>query len=62
MGWLADVFRENKPCLAIHMEWDDKPKQSSNELKLIAENIELKKQLEMRRINAIDMNEVKLIK
>lgn len=62
MGWLADVFRENKPCFAFHMEWDDeKPKQSSQEMKLIAENRALKKQLSMRKINAIDVDSVELL-
>jgi hypothetical protein len=64
MGWLKDYFWDDKPCLIIQkIVIDDEPRprkmrlvQSSQEAKLIAENRELKKQLQMKRANAIDVD------
>ena len=32
MGFWKDVFTDNKPCFAFHIEWDDKPKEGAKEL------------------------------
>ncbi len=40
MGFWKDVFTDNKPCFAFHIEWDDKPKEGAKEL--IEENRKLK--------------------
>lgn len=65
MGWLKDYFWDDKPCLWIRKTVidDDNPNQGTirlmqndQEAKLIAENKELRKQLKMKKINAIDVD------
>ncbi len=64
MGWLKDWWDDDTPCFRIRY-WDtgdDKPKISLDILKQLKdENSELKKQLNIGRVDAIEVENYKLL-
>lgn len=62
MGWLKDAWNDDRPIFRIRrIKIDDTPKADQEKMKLIEENKELKKQLKMKKIKAIDVEDYKLL-
>ena len=62
MGWLKDMWNDDKPCFRIRcIKIDDTPKIDHDKIELIEEVKELKKQLETKKVDAIDVGDYKLL-
>lgn len=63
MGFLKDLWNEDTPCFRIRrIKTDDTPKIDQRKIMgLLEENKELKKQLETKKVKAIDMEDYELL-